>query len=96
MREISVELVKKTVEELCVKANLYLPDGMKAVSYTHLPFSCGLIFENSCAVGKSCTEADKAYLHATLKPALAVKLRKAHRKDVYKRQPLSLPTPLPR
>ena len=29
MREISVELVKKTVEELCVKANLYLPDGMK-------------------------------------------------------------------
>ena len=29
IREISVELVKKTVEELCVKANLYLPDGMK-------------------------------------------------------------------
>lgn len=29
MREISVELVKKTVEELCVKANLYLPNGMK-------------------------------------------------------------------
>lgn len=29
MREINVEKVKQAVSELCIKANLYLPDGMK-------------------------------------------------------------------
>ncbi len=29
MREIDVSIIKEAVAELCVKANLYLPDGMK-------------------------------------------------------------------